>query len=128
MGLIYTHNTSGAIRKLRRKKPTKSYVSALKKHIRWLKSIGLNVNQNGKIIIAKRQSTNILVNEERPKQNFVPQPKSNPVIGNGGTKVDTRWKLEISKQYSILPAYNKGPYMVVSKGDLKTAGRKVWWI
>ena len=125
MGLIYTHNTSGAIRKLRRKKPTKSYVSALKKHIEWLKSLGLNVNQKGKIILAKRETTNILVNEERPKQNFVPQPKTNLNMGNGGTKKDERWKLEISKQYSILPAYNKGPYMVVSKSDLKTAGRKV---
>jgi hypothetical protein len=125
MGLIYTHNTSGAIRKLRKKKPTKSYVSALKKHIEWLKSLGLNVNQKGKIILAKRETTNILVNEERPKQNLVPQPKTNPNMGNGGTKKDERWKLEISKQYSILPAYNKGPYMVVSKSDLKTAGRKV---
>ena len=125
MGLIYTHNSSGAIRKLRNKKPTKSYVSALKDHIKWLKSLGLNVNNNGKIILAKRQSTNILINEQRPKQNFVPEPKSNPNMGNGGTKKDERWKLEISKQYSILPAYNKGPYMVVSKSDLKTAGRKV---
>lgn len=125
MSLIYTHNTSGAIRKLRRKKPTKEYLLALKKHIHWLKSLGLNVSDKGKIILAKRQSTNILLNEERPKQNFVPETKSNPNMGNGGTKKDERWKLEISKQYSILPAYNKGPYMVVSKSDLKTAGRKV---
>ena len=57
------------------------------------------------------------------------KPKStNSVPGNGGTKRD--WKeqqerLEISKQYSIVPAYNKGPYMVVSKEELKTAGKKV---
>ena len=30
-----------------------------------------------------------------------------------------------NKQYTIVPAYNKGPYMVVGKEDLKTAGRKV---
>ena len=46
-------------------------------------------------------------------------------MGNGGTKPDNRWKLEISKNFTIVPAYNKGPYMVVSKSDLKTAGRKV---
>jgi len=34
-------------------------------------------------------------------------------------------RIEVSKQYSIVPAYNKGTYMVVSKDDLKTAGRKV---
>lgn len=50
-----------------------------------------------------------------------------PVMGNGK---QISWKekqerLEISKQYSIAPAYNKGPYMVVSKSDLKTAGKKV---
>jgi len=56
-------------------------------------------------------------------------PKStNSIPGNGGTK--RNWKeqqerLEISKQYSIVPAYNKGPYMVVSKDELKTAGKKV---
>jgi len=49
-------------------------------------------------------------------------------IPSGGTKRD--WKeqqerIEISKQYPIVPAYNKGPYMVVSKEDLKTAGKKV---
>ena len=47
---------------------------------------------------------------------------------SGGTK--RNWKeiqerIEISKQYAIVPAYNKGPYMVVSKEDLKTAGKKV---
>ena len=48
-------------------------------------------------------------------------------MGNGGT-IDHKTQMEriaVSKQYSIVPAYNKGPYMVVSKEDLKTAGRKV---
>ena len=34
-------------------------------------------------------------------------------------------KLEISKQYTIVPAYNKGPYMVVPVEELHTAGKKV---
>ena len=46
---------------------------------------------------------------------------------SAGTK---NWKqaqerIEISKQYTIVPAYNKGPYMVVSKTELKTAGKKI---
>ena len=50
--------------------------------------------------------------------------RSNP---NGGTKdwKEQQERIEISKQYAIVPAYNKGPYMVVSKEDLKTAGKKV---
>lgn len=38
---------------------------------------------------------------------------------------ETQERLEISSQYSIMPAYNKGPYMVVGKSDIKTAGKKV---
>ena len=33
-------------------------------------------------------------------------------------------KLEISKNYTIVPAYNKGPYMVVPVHELHTAGRE----
>ena len=47
-------------------------------------------------------------------------------LGGGTIDVKTQMeRIEVSKQYSIVPAYNKGPYMVVSKDDLKTAGRKV---
>ena len=34
-------------------------------------------------------------------------------------------KLEISKQYTVVPAYNKGPYMVVPVEELHTDGKKV---
>ena len=51
-------------------------------------------------------------------------PLSNK-IGHGGTKPDNRWKIEASKNFTIAPAYNKGPYMVVAKEDIKTAGRKI---
>jgi len=49
---------------------------------------------------------------------------SNKIV-DGGTKPDNSWKIEASKNFTIVPAYNKGPYMVVSKSDLKTAGKKV---
>tara|TARA_B100000029_G_scaffold63104_1_gene56560 strand:- start:7389 stop:7700 length:312 start_codon:yes stop_codon:yes gene_type:complete len=56
----------------------------------------------------------------------IPSTSAKPNI-DGGTR---NWKqeqerIQISKQYTIVPAYNKGPYMVVSKKDLKTAGKKV---
>ena len=41
--IIYTKNTSGAIRKARRRKPTKSYLLALSKYIKFLKSLGFNI-------------------------------------------------------------------------------------
>lgn len=61
------------------------------------------------------------------RETKLPQPKLSNRITRGGTRnwKETQERLEVSKQYSIVPAYNKGPYMVVAKEDLKTAGRKV---
>lgn len=50
-------------------------------------------------------------------------PSSPPGVAQ--PKRDDRERLAVSSQYSIAPAYNKGPYMVIAKADLKTAGRKV---
>ena len=47
-------------------------------------------------------------------------PSSNP---GGGTKPIHNIKLEVSKQFTIAPAYNKGPSMVISKRDIKDIGR-----
>ena len=124
MAIIYTHNTSGAIRRLRNKKPTKAYKEALKKHIKYLQKLGFNCDDNGRIQLTERGGYYLDVAErtyEEPK----PQIQMSNKIGHGGTKPDNSWKIEASKNFTIVPAYNKGPYMVVNKSDLKTAGRKV---
>ena len=124
MAIIYTHNTSGAIRRLRRRKPTKAYKEALKKHIKYLQKLGFNCDDNGRIQLTERGGYYLDVAErtyEEPK----PQIQMSNKIGHGGTKPDNSWKIEASKNFTIVPAYNKGPYMVVNKSDLKTAGRKV---
>ena len=66
-------------------------------------------------------------NTEPMTRQTLPQPRLSNRITRGGTRnwKETQERLEVSKQYSIVPAYNKGPYMVVAKEDLKTAGRKV---
>tara|TARA_B110000858_G_C17725997_1_gene437714 strand:- start:754 stop:1095 length:342 start_codon:yes stop_codon:yes gene_type:complete len=96
------------------------------KHIKWMRSLGLNVNDNGHIIKSREISINEgyypTINLSELQQDL-PQP-SNKICGNG-KKVDNSWKIEVSKNFTIVPAYNKGPYMVVNKTDLKTAGRKV---
>ncbi len=123
MSLIYTNNSSGAIRKARRKKPTKAYLEALSQHIRYLRTLGFKVQEDGRIIFKKREVINTTF-KEAPiiKEKEIPLSNS---ISNGGTKPDNRWKIEASKNWTIVPAYNKGPYMVVSNSDLKTAGKKV---
>ena len=124
MAIIYTHNSSGAIRRLRNKKPTKAYKDALKKHIKYLQKLGFDCDDNGRIQLTTdgRYSIDIA---ERTYEAPQPQVQMSNKIGQGGTKPDNRWKIEASKAYTIVPAYNKGPYMVVAKEDIKTAGRKV---
>lgn len=73
-------------------------------------------------------STDTKVRQEvTTKQTTLPEPRLSNRITRGGTRnwKETQERLEVSKQYSIVPAYNKGPYMVVAKEDLKTAGKKV---
>tara|TARA_B100000401_G_scaffold10864_1_gene6935 strand:+ start:922 stop:1260 length:339 start_codon:yes stop_codon:yes gene_type:complete len=101
------------------------YNIALKKHIKWMRSLGLNVNNDGYIIKSR------IIREEEgyypttDLSDVQPGPVLSNHIGPGGTKQDNSWKIEESKKFTIVPAYNKGPYMVVNKKDLKTAGRKV---
>ena len=133
MAIIYTNQSSGAIRKARRRKPTKSYLEALSKHIKYLKRLGFDCDENGRIKLTSdgRHTIDIvsrMINDDdnviTGRQAAEAVPLSNK-IGQGGTKPDNRWKIEASKAYTIAPAYNKGPYMVVAKEDIKTAGRKV---
>ena len=51
-------------------------------------------------------------------------PVSSTSKGAGqGTAVDNSWKLEISKKYTVAPAYNKGAYQVISRDDLEHIGK-----
>lgn len=47
-------------------------------------------------------------------------------IPTNGTKETSTEKADFCNQnYAMIPAYNKGPIMVVSKEDLKYAGKKI---
>ena len=46
--------------------------------------------------------------------------------GNGKGQVDSKWqaeKREISKGYTVAPAYNKGAYQVIGKSNIKDIGK-----
>ena len=128
MAIIYTNQSSGAIRRLRNKKPTKAYKEALKNHIKYLKKLGFNCDDNGRIQLTTSGGYYLDVAERTMPYNRETKLSNIPMsnkISHGGTKPDNSWKIEASKNFTIVPAYNKGPYMVVNKSDLKTAGRKV---
>ena len=132
MAIIYTNQSSGAIRRLRRRKPTKAYLEAVKKHVKYLKKLVFDVDDTGRIklttngryaidVVSRMIKDDDTITDRQVAESV---PLSNK-IGHGGTKPDNRWKIEASKNFTIAPAYNKGPYMVVAKEDIKTAGRKV---
>ena len=126
MAIIYTNQSSGAIRRLRNKKPTKAYKEALKKHIKYLQKLGFECDDDGRIQLTKSGGYYLDVAERTmPREKTLSDVPMSNKIGTGGTKPDNSWKLEASKNFTIAPAYNKGPYMVVAKEDIKTAGRKV---
>lgn len=62
--------------------------------------------------------------------NGIPMQDTPPCSNNFEPIVDKK-KLKqedidkVSKKVTIAPAYNKGPYMVISRSDVETAGRKV---
>ena len=128
MAIIYTNQSSGAIRKAKKRKPTKAYLEALSKHIKYLKKLGFDCDDNGRIKLTTDGRYSIDIAERtmpEPREKTLSDVPMSNKIGAGGTKPDNSWKIEASKNFTIVPAYNKGPYMVVNKSDLKTAGRKV---
>ena len=144
MAIIYANQSSGSLRKNRKKMKNLSanqmakYEEELRIHNKHMKSRGLHTlmmtlddyikYRFGALPKVKTKSVP-LKKENTP---FVRETPDYPSLSNtqnlGGGTIDHKQRqerLEVSKQYSIVPAYNKGPYMVVGKEDLKTAGRKV---
>ena len=145
MAIIYTNQSSGYARKNSKRMKNISanqlaqYKEDLRLHNKHMKQRGLHSllmtlddyikYRFGRLKVKTKsvplQSDSVPHVRETPEY---PSLSNSMNMGNGGT-IDHKTqmeRIEVSKQYSIVPAYNKGPYMVVSKEDLKTAGRKVW--
>ena len=124
--MIYTKNSSGAIRRARRRKPKKSYFIALKKYIKYLKSLGLRVDSKGKIkkrYTFERKTLVAAAAVAQQVEQLICNQKVGGSIPSGGTKPVNNWRLEESKKFTIAPAYNKGGYQVISKDNVKHIGK-----
>ena len=124
--IIYTKNTSGAIRKARKRKPKKSYFIALKKYIKYLKSLGFRVDSNGKVkkrYKFKRKTFVAAAAVAQQVEQLICNQKVGGSIPSGGTKPVNNWRLEESKKFTVAPAYNKGAYQVISKENVKHIGK-----
>ena len=85
----------------------------------------------------RKRKTNAYKKKARPKfvaqktKNFkeVDNQKEIPSLSNSSkTKykndnLSKEERLEISKNYTVAPAYNKGAYQVIPKGDVKWIGK-----
>ena len=124
--MIYTKNSRGAIRRAKRRKPKKSYFIALKKYIKYLKSLGLRVDSKGKIkkrYTFERKTFVAAAAVAQQVEQLICNQKVGGSIPSGGTKPVNNWRLEESKKFTIAPAYNKGGYQVISKENVKHIGK-----
>ncbi len=119
--LIYTKNTSGAIRRLRNKKPTKGYLSALADHIKFIKSLGFKIDTKGKMKRRFKKPAPLAHSVEHLICNQ--QVACSNQAGGTTTKPVDNWRLRESKKFTIAPAYNKGGYQVISKENIKNIGK-----
>ena len=88
----------------------------------------LNYDRHGRKIKRKKVSkssgveykfTERKTNTKKSKTSKIPSAP----IGEYKPPVDNSWKVEASKQYTVAPAYNKGAYQVIPKGDIKHIGK-----
>ena len=124
--MIYTKNSSGAIRRARRRKPKQSYFVALKKYIKYLKSLGLKVDSKGKMkkrYTFERKTFVAAAAVAQQVEQLICNQKVGGSIPSGGTKPVNNWRLEESRKFTIAPAYNKGGYQVISKENVKHIGK-----
>ena len=143
MAIIYTNQSSGSLRRTKKKMKNLSsnqiskFEEELRVHNKFMKQKGIHsmlmtldeyikyrFGQSPKVKTTFVPLQSVPHVRETPEYPSLSNSKN---MGNGGT-IDHKTqmeRIEVSKQYSIVTAYNKGPYMVVSKEDLKTAGRKV---
>ena len=121
--MIYTKNTSGAIRRARRRKPTKGYLSALLQHIKFLRTLGFKVDSKGKMKKRYKVSRPTIAAVAQQVEQLICNQKVGGSIPSGGTKPVNNWRLEESKKFTIAPAYNKGGYQVISKDNVKHIGK-----
>ena len=100
---------------IRKPKLTAKDIEARKEHEKFLKKMGVGRKHSWRFTKPATEPT-------KPVEHIEEHKLSNRIGGGGGYKrsfEEQRDRLEVSKQFDIVPAYNKGPYQVLSREDSK---------
>ena len=123
MHLLPAWVTTNNTRRRKQKKMTKKQLASLEQHNKWLKKMGIEPRDT---ILTPKLNKKVLhgIGNTIPSYESKSQhiPSKSDGVGNA-TKKDESYKLEVSKQYTIAPAYNKGGYQVIGKNNIKDIGR-----
>ena len=121
MAIIYT---SFKKKKRNRLPLTDSLLKARQEQRKYLKSLGIDpdrkISKKNFRVVPDWWATKEYQHTTKERKHVV---KSEPRMGNGGTKPNRNWRLEESQKFTVAPAYNKGAYQVITKSNIKDIGR-----
>lgn len=101
----------------------------LEEYNRYLHGKGLPQKKKPKAdpLIRITESSKNIPTYDIPERNpyDIPSHKTKKKLKDSTAKKDRKEKQEISKNYPVAPAYNKGGYEVLLPSEIKNAGKKV---
>ena len=141
MNILPAYFTTTNTRKRKKPKKSASLIEAERQHAKFIKKMGIGIRSS--VGIEQRSSKPWVTGSspvECANKRSVAQPGSAPALGAGGQRFESSLsdqiplsdnipvgvapkKELIPHNFTIAPAYNKGPYQVISKSNIKDIGR-----
>ena len=141
MHILPVYFTTTRTRKRKKSKKPASLIEAERQHAKFIKKMGIGIRSS--VGIEQRSSKPWVTGSspvECANKRSVAQPGSAPALGAGGQRFESSLsdqiplsndipvgvapkKELIPHNFTIAPAYNKGPYQVISKSNIKDIGR-----
>ena len=141
MHILPVYFTTTHTRKRKKSKKPASLIEAERQHAKFIKKMGIGIRSS--VGIEQRSSKPWVTGSspvECANKRSVAQPGSAPALGAGGQRFESSLsdqiplsndipvgvapkKELIPHNFTIAPAYNKGPYQVISKSNIKDIGR-----
>ena len=141
MHILPAYFTTTNTCKCKKSKKPVSLIEAERQHAKFIKKMGIGIRSS--VGIEQRSSKPWVTGSspvECANKRSVAQPGSVPALGAGGQRFESSHsdqiplsddipvgvapkKELIPHDFTIAPAYNKGPYQVISKSNIKDIGR-----